>query len=78
MKTAQGDISTPNLWIEHKNTINKSMSVKLEWLLKVKEGASTVGKDPALVITFDRGLQPAEDWIAVPMSVFKRLTGQGE
>lgn len=71
--TANGDISVPDFHIEHKRTVKKSMSVEQEWLGKVSDGARRVGKDPALVITFEKKGQAPEDWIAIPLEVFERL-----
>lgn len=73
--TLGGDIATPSYIIEHKRTQAESMSIKKEWLLKVKEGATKHGKEPMLVITFEtpNPANPNEDWVAVPLSVWKRL-----
>jgi hypothetical protein len=77
-KTAGGDIKSAEYLIEHKRTENASMSIKLDWLVKVREGAAAASKEPALAITFERGTQPPEDWVAVPLSVFQRLTKKDE
>jgi hypothetical protein len=76
--TDDGDLSTPEFLVEHKRTDNKSMSIKRDWLDKVREGASRVGKDPALVITFERPAKPGcppEDWIILPLEVARRVLG---
>ena len=78
MATDDGDLATPEFLVEHKRTDNKSMSIKRDWLDKVKEGATRVGKDPALVITFERPAKPgspAEDWILMPLEVARRVLG---
>lgn len=78
MATDDGDLATPEFLVEHKRTDNKSMSIKREWLDKVSEGAARVGKDPALVITFERPAKPgspAEDWILMPLDVARRVLG---
>ena len=73
--TMGGDVGTPNLHIEHKRTDKASMSLKLEWLEKVVEGAKRQMKDPALVITFEQPGRPPEDWIMVPLAVALRRLG---
>ena len=70
-KTARGDVITPRLLIEHKETARKSMSLKREWLEKVTEGALDVSRDPAVVITFMDG-RKREDWMLVRLEDFKR------
>jgi len=76
--TDDGDVATPEFHIEHKRTDNKSMSIKREWLDKVKEGARKFGKDPAVVLTFEDPHKPfekPEDWIMMPISVAQRVLG---
>ena len=74
--TDQGDIRTPLFHVEHKRTVNASMSIKKEWLDKVSDGAKRSGKDPALVITFeDEVRKKNEDWILVPLDVAMRRLG---
>lgn len=78
MATDDGDLATPEFLVEHKRTDNKSISIKREWLDKVRDGATRVGKDPALVITFERPAKPgspAEDWIVMPLEVARRVLG---
>jgi hypothetical protein len=63
--------------IECKQTIHASLSVKGEWLSKITREAMAAGKEPALAIEIkghdDAAMEP--HWVAVPLSVFKRLTG---
>lgn len=76
--TDDGDIATPDLHVEHKRTDKKSISVKREWLEKVREGAAKFGKHPALVITFEDPSKPysqPEDWIMVPLDVARQVFG---
>lgn len=71
-------MSTPDLHVEHKRTDKKSMSIKREWLDKVKEGARKFGKIPALALTFENPAKPQsppEDWILLPMSAVQRMLG---
>jgi len=76
--TDDGDVATPDFHVEAKRTDRKSMSIKREWLDKVRSGARKFGKDPAVVLTFERPKQPSElpeDWIMMPLDVAKRLLG---
>jgi hypothetical protein len=74
-KTAGADLQARDFMIEHKRTVNESMSIKRDWLEKVREGANTKMMDPALAVTFERGgTRPPEDWILIPLDVFERLT----
>jgi len=80
----KGDVSADPLGlgaevlVECKATSAASMSVKAEWLAKVtKEAEERAGRIPALAIRFERleELAPGaeRDWIAVPLSEFRRL-----
>lgn len=72
--TDDGDIGTPDFWIEHKGTTTGTISLKREYCDKVREGARKNAKDPAIAFTFEKpNGQNKEDWVAVPMEVFKRL-----
>lgn len=71
--TAKGDISAPTLHLEHKRTDAESISVKKEWLVKVSEGARRVGKDPGLVITFEKIGSKPMDWVLIPLDLLERL-----
>ncbi len=75
--TADGDISSKDFLVEHKSTENASISLKLEWLNKVSEGANRSNKDPMVVITFAQGLRQTDDWVLLPSSVFERLRRRG-
>ena len=73
-KSTEGH-SLDKFLIECKQTKHKSLSIKGEWLTKISREALAAGKEPALQFeikgnedTFVEG-----DWIAVPLSVFKRL-----
>ena len=72
--TDDGDITTPNFWIEHKSTTTGTVSIKKEYCDKVREGARKNAKDPAVCFTFETpNWRKKEDWMAVPMEGFKRL-----
>jgi len=74
--TANGDIKTPTLHVEHKRTEKASISIKREWLEKVCDGARAVAKDPAVVITFEDASEIPQDWAIIPLSVLKRLLNE--
>jgi hypothetical protein len=69
-----GDLATPKFHFEHKFTRDQSLSVKLEWLDKVEEGAKLKLKDPGLIITFqDQQGHIRKEYVAMPISVYERL-----
>ena len=72
--TDKGDITTPTFHFEHKFTRADSLSLKREWLGKVREGAKLHMKDPGMIFTFqdDKG-KPSEEWVAMPLDVYERL-----
>lgn len=70
--TACGDVTTKKLHIEHKMTDRGSIGVKQEWLDKVSDGARRVGKDPAMVLTYEARGRSASDWLLIPLDVAKR------
>jgi len=79
--TEDGDVGTPDFHVEAKRTDRKSIALKKEWFDKVKEGARKFGKDPAVVITFENPSKPSvppDDWICIPLVVFKRLLPKRE
>ena len=71
--TEGGDVALREFFIENKRTELKSMSVKREWLSQIRSAAARVGKDPALIMTFEIERKPPEDWVAIPIEVFERL-----
>lgn len=79
-KTDNGDLATPKFHFEHKFTRDASMSVKREWLDKVREGAEQHMKTPGLIITFDNTAPGSEheEWAMVPLDVLERLIRKAE
>jgi len=71
--TQKGDLSCREFHIEHKRTETDTMSIKREWVRKVSEGARFAGKDPAVIVTFEKRGMPEEDWVLVPIAVFERM-----
>lgn len=61
--------------VECKQTVHASLSVKGEWLAKITKEAMAAGKEPALAIEIKGHEDPVLEahWVAIPMSVFKRL-----
>lgn len=76
---AKGDMSL-GLWLlENKSTVNFSVSLKLDWLLKISQEALEKGKYPALCIQFTHqsGLpRNGGSWVLMPESVFKELQSE--
>lgn len=76
--TADGDLANADFHVEHKRTDKKSISIKKEWLDKIRAGAFKNCKDPALIITFENPSQPyvkPDDWICIPLETAIRLLG---
>jgi hypothetical protein len=70
------------LHIEQKGTIRGSIAVRVEWLDRVTEEARARGRDPALILTFDRtgdvrfsaaAQHASHDWMLLPLEVAERL-----
>lgn len=65
--------------IESKTTLDASISVKLEWLVKITEEARAKAMTPALLFSFvlpnGRPAPNAEtEWVAMPLQTFNELT----
>lgn len=71
--TEGGDLANEGFLFEHKRTETKSMSLKVDWLKKVTDGARAKMKDPAMILTFERGLKIPKDWVLIPLEVFEAL-----
>jgi hypothetical protein len=76
-RTEDGDVVTKEIirgWnFEHKGTTTGSITIKRDWLNKVRDGARAKTRRPAIVVTFDQGLKVQEDWVLIPRSIFDRL-----
>lgn len=70
-----GDITAPDLHIEHKRAEpgTKSIGVQRVWLAKVTEGANRRLKIPTVVLHFEKAQNHAEDWMMLPLDVAERL-----
>jgi len=73
--TACGDVTTPELHIEHKRIGpgTKSVGLKREWLRKVTVGAERRMKTPAMVFHFEGAEGYDEDWLLMPLDLAERL-----
>ena len=70
----KGDIEFADFLLENKATLNRSFSVKLDWLDKISREAREEGLTPALSIQFvDRQGKPVRHgrWVMIPEDEFK-------
>ena len=77
--TLNGDLSLPDFWVEHKRTETGTMSIKREWWEKLLEGSRTAGREPALLVTFEKKASPFSkplDLVLIPLDVFERMRGK--
>jgi Holliday junction resolvase len=77
--TMNGDLVLPDFWVEHKRTDTATMSIKREWWEKLVEGARTSGREPALLVTFEKKASPSSkplDLVLLPLECFERLRGK--
>jgi len=91
LETEGKDGETPDFVFEHKriDPETKSMRLDRKWLKQIAETARRAGKEPALVLRFDRnhvggvleeefvkGSQAVpEEWLMLPIDVAARLLG---
>ncbi len=75
IQDSSGAFDLKRFLIECKQTKHASLSIKGSWLSKITREAMAVGKEPALAFEIKGNDDPVveQDWIALPMSVFKRL-----
>lgn len=79
MVGAKGDIALGNTLMESKSTTSASMSLKLDWLVKIGNEARAEGKSPALSVSFTNGAgNPWRDgeWVLIPLHVWKERCGE--
>ncbi len=72
----KGDMHLQGFKVEMKTTLNGSIGVKLEWLLKIKQEALEMEMDPALIFqfVFENGRhRQGGSWVCVPEHVFMEL-----
>lgn len=72
--TPRADFDCPGFLGESKSTVYGSISLKLDWLKKIAEGATAKSKDPLLVLSFltPQG-DPRGDFAVLPLAVLERL-----
>ena len=75
LQRTNGSHDLDRFLVECKQTVHASLSVKGEWLAKITKEAMAAGKEPALAIEIKGHEDPVLEahWVAIPMSVFKRL-----
>ena len=76
MEGAKGDMSLDDYLLEAKSSVNKSFSLKHEWLEKITQEALPLGKTPALTVSFTDGSgRPIRngDWVLIPLTEFKEM-----
>lgn len=65
--------------IECKSSQNQSMALKRGWLHKIAQEAQGYCQTPALIVSFTdeegRTTSRHDDWVMIPLSVFKELFG---
>ena len=73
--TAEGDMTSADLHIEHKRVEpqTKSIGIKRDWLSKVTSGAKRRNRVPAMAITFEEAEGHAQDWVLLPLEFAERL-----
>lgn len=69
-----GDLEVQDALVEHKYTSKKSIGLKLDWWVKVCDGAARIGKPPALMLTFVRKLAADLDLVLISKEHYLHLT----
>lgn len=69
---AKGDVRTPHLLIEYKRTDKDSISLKADWLEKIREEAILDGRSPVM------GIQVGgQNWVLIPEDDYVELLESG-
>jgi hypothetical protein len=79
MEGAKGDIDLGTVLMEAKSSRRESLTVKLDWLLKITKEARTEGKSPALSVSFvmeDGRPRPDGQWVLIPLSTWLGVTSR--
>lgn len=80
LEGAKGDLFNDDILVESKATEKDSISIKLNWLIKIATEASTVNKLPALAVQFVTGNgrpRPEGSWVMIPERLYTRLKNEG-
>lgn len=74
---AKGDVKSDKFLGEAKQTADKSISIKQEWLIKIDEEAMAQDRYPILAIEFlNMPKRNTKDWILIPSYVFEELVNE--
>lgn len=75
---ARGDVKSDQFLIENKQTAAASLRITWEWLKKITAQALANDRLPALFFELrcqsPRDLTVESEWVAIPLSVWRRLT----
>lgn len=69
-KGMKGDVHAGGVMYENKLTTKRSLSLKLDWLLKLRREARAANLEPALSIRFEEG---GEEWVLVPLDRYQEM-----
>lgn len=72
----KSDMYTPDYRIEAKSTQSVSMTLKLEWLVKITEEALNSKQVPALTVSFTDSMgKPRRfgDWVMIPLNHYEEI-----
>ena len=61
--------------MDDKSTVNNSITVTKDMLLKINKEAREAGKKPLLSLSFENMGLAAKTWICMPIDEFEELTG---
>ena len=69
----KGDIVVGEYLIDDKSTINDSIKVTKDMLVKINREAREAGKKPALSLSFSNMGLASKTWVCIPADDFKEL-----
>lgn len=75
-ESAKGDMRKGDFLIEAKSSINESLKLEREFLIKIAHEAKFVAKNPALTVSFvngDGSSKPDSEWVMIPLNLFNSL-----
>ena len=70
----KGDIVIGDYLMDDKSTVNNSITVTKDMLLKINKEAREAGKKPLLSLSFENMGLAAKTWICMPIDEFEELT----
>ena len=72
----KGDSKNKDFLFENKSTDKKSLRLERSWLVKITKEAAGEMREPALTIAFgEMPVGTERDWVMIPITLFKDLTG---